>query len=70
MLDLSKREIEIIRSALCAKSMKTLCHAQEVEKEEKEKGLGNEISKISYDIREEIKAIISKIDNANEAVAI
>jgi hypothetical protein len=62
-ISLNEKQLEIVRSALCVKSMKTLLHAQEVEKEEKEKGLNNDVSRIYYEQREEIKAIISRIDN-------
>lgn len=66
-MELTERELEFIRSALCAKSIKTLCHAHEVEREEKEKGLSSEVSKIHYDVRDEIKAIIERIDQLKES---
>jgi hypothetical protein len=61
-LTLTDEEMKIVRSALCNQSMKVLCHAQEVKREEKEKGLNNEGSQIYYDFHDEIKSIIAKID--------
>jgi hypothetical protein len=65
-MNLTERELELIRSALCAKSLKTLCHAQEIEKECKENGF-EDSSYIQYDVRDEIKSIIARIDEIKGA---
>jgi hypothetical protein len=61
-LQLTEDEISIIRSALCDKSLKTLCHAHEVQKECEEKGIPDGTTYIYYRERDAIRAIIEKID--------
>jgi len=68
-LTLTEDEMKIVRSALCRASMRALCHAQEVEKEEKEKGLDCKASKIFYDHKDIIKSIIKKIDEEQLFIA-
>ena len=69
-LQLTESEIRIIRSALCAKSLKTLAHAHEVQKECEEKGLPDTTSYIHYDERDAIRAIIAKIDTISAIEAV
>jgi len=66
-INLTERELELIRSALCAKSIKTLCHAQGIERECKENGLVDGISHLWYEERDEIKSIIARIDELKGA---
>jgi hypothetical protein len=69
-LEVSERELSIIRSALCRASMKSLMHAQEVEKEAKEKGIENSTAYIHYEYRDEIHKLIDDIDKATEIAGV
>lgn len=39
LLELSIKEVELVRSALCTKAMKELCKAHSIQREAKERGL-------------------------------
>jgi hypothetical protein len=61
-LGLTKEEVEIIRAALCDRSLKFLSHKERVAREENEKGLDHSVSRIYWDIHNEIFALVDKID--------
>ena len=61
-LEVTERELELIRSALCAKSMKELCKCHDIQRECQEKGIQDSSSHIYMDVRNEIMDIITKID--------
>ena len=61
-IEVTGEELQLIRSALCNKSIKELGRAHEAQRECKEKGLRDTTSQMYMDARNKIRNIINKID--------
>ena len=65
-IEVSPEELALIRSSLCNRAMKELCHAHEVQRECQEKGLADNTSWIPMDTHNKIHNIIASIDAASQ----
>jgi hypothetical protein len=61
-MEVTKKELSLIRSALCEKAMKTLCHAHSIQQECAGKEMEDTTSCIWLQERDAIHKIIDSID--------